>query len=199
MCRTCADVTRRHAMGLMAGGLTLAAGLAPARASGKAQAILLSCMDFRLVDDLVAWMDGQGLQNEYDHVVLAGAALGAVHPGFEAWHKVFWDHVGLAVKLHGIKEIVVIDHRDCGAFKLAMGTGAISTPTLETATHTHVFRTFAAEAGHRFPDLTVSGYLMALDGTVEPLGGAGLAGGGTAHGADGGHDAGAGAGEEGHG
>lgn len=150
-------------------GMSLVSIAAPLRASGKAQAIMLSCMDFRLVDDLVSYMDGHALHDEYDHVVLAGASLGAMHEKFAAWHQVFWDHVGLAVKLHHVEEIMVIDHRDCGAYKLAYGEEAVATPELETATHTRVLAAFKEEAGKRFPELRVRGFLMALDGTVEDI------------------------------
>lgn len=34
-------------------------------------------MDYRLTDDTVAYMEGHGLHDKYDHVVLAGASLGA--------------------------------------------------------------------------------------------------------------------------
>ena len=38
--------------------------------------LLLSCMDLRLIDDLVPFMDGDNLTNRYDQLVFAGAALG---------------------------------------------------------------------------------------------------------------------------
>ena len=172
MCRDPAckghPINRRAMLSLAAAGALSAVGL-PAAASGKAQAIMLSCMDFRLVDDLVKHMESVSMHDEYDHVVLAGASLGAVDPTFETWHQTFWDHVGLAVKLHKVEEIVVIDHRDCGAYKLALGEEAIATPEKETETHMAVFARFAAEAKSRYPDLTVRGYLMALDGTVVAI------------------------------
>ena len=35
-------------------------------------------------------------------IVLAGAALGAVTPKFPAWNQTFWEHLGVAIDLHGI-------------------------------------------------------------------------------------------------
>lgn len=170
-CQTHGHLDRRHFVKLMSlgAGMSLVSVASPLRASGTAKAIMLSCMDFRLVDDLVAYMDGHEMHDEYDHVVLAGASLGAIHEKFADWHQVFWDHVGLAVKLHHVEEIVVIDHRDCGAYKLALGADSVSTPELETAAHTAVINTFAVEAAKRFPELKVKAYLMALDGSVEPI------------------------------
>jgi carbonic anhydrase len=171
MCQSCQSrgLDRRSFLATIAGASVSTLAL-PALASGKAKAIVLSCMDFRLVDDLVNELDEvQHMKNEYDHVVLAGASLGAVHEKFEKWHEVFWDHVGLAVKLHSVEEIIVVDHRDCGAYKLALGAETVDTPEKETEAHKTILATFAAEAMKRHPELGVKGYLMALDGSVEKL------------------------------
>src|SRR5262249_15851386 len=78
----------------------------------KADLLLLTCMDFRFFVKIADLMRGI----KYDHVVLAGAALGAVVPRKEHWHKTFFDHVELAVKLHEVPAILVMEHRDCGAY-----------------------------------------------------------------------------------
>lgn len=146
-----------------------AAFAAPVLAGGRADAILLSCMDFRLMDDLAIMMNQMQYRDSYDHVVLAGAALGAVHPQFEPWHNVFWEHVGMAVSLHAVREIMVINHRDCGAAKLAFGESVVADPKAEFTAHATVFAQFSETARNRFPELHVKGFLMNLDGTVERL------------------------------
>jgi len=81
----------------------------------KADVLLLTCMDFRFFVKISNLMKGV----KYDHVILAGAALGAVvpdKPAMPAWHQTFLDHVGLAVKLHEVPAILVMEHRDCGAY-----------------------------------------------------------------------------------
>lgn len=156
--------------GFLTGMASLGALMAsPLRAGGHADAILLSCMDFRLIDDLAIMMNQMQYRNSYDHVILAGGALGAVHPQFEPWHSVFWEHVGLAVKLHDVHEIMVINHRDCGAAKLALGEDVVADPEKELAAHTAVLGEFQNVAAQRFPQLHVKGFLMNLDGTVERL------------------------------
>ena len=35
-------------------------------------------MDYRLMDDIERYMSGRGLRDKYDHIVLAGASLGAI-------------------------------------------------------------------------------------------------------------------------
>lgn len=181
MCKTrsCAHVAvarpamaRRDFIKLAAlgAGAALFMSVAPkARAGGHAKALLLSCMDYRLVDDLVVFMNGKGLKDDYDHVVLAGASLGVMSDTFADWHKTFWEHLDVAIKLHHVEEVVVIDHRDCGAYKIALGADAVATPEQETAVHTATLAAFAAEVHGRHPDLKVETFLMSLDGSVEPV------------------------------
>lgn len=75
---------------LGAGASLLTAAWLPARAAGGTEALLLSCMDYRLVDEIERYMSGRGLRDKYDHIVLAGASLGAVTDKFPAWNTTFW-------------------------------------------------------------------------------------------------------------
>ena len=140
-----------------------------ARAGGSARALMLSCMDYRLVDELVTFMAAHGLHDNYDHVVLAGASLGVVHDAFADWHATFWQHLQVARDLHGIEEVIVIDHRDCGAYRIALTAAAVDTTEKETAAHRQHMLEFARQVGERHPDLRVYGVLMALDGTGENI------------------------------
>jgi len=82
----------------------------------KAKVLLLTCMDFRFFELVAKVMKDAGLEGRYDHVILAGAALGAVVRGKRHWHKTFFDHLELAEKLHSIRGVIVLEHRDCGAY-----------------------------------------------------------------------------------
>lgn len=78
--------------------------------------LLLSCMDPRLLDDVVAFMNRDNLTNRYDHVILAGAALGTLQDEFPHWRDTFFEHLKLAVALHNITDIYIVEHRNCGAY-----------------------------------------------------------------------------------
>ena len=41
----------------------------------EAEAMVYSCMDFRLLDDIVMFMDRNGYNNNYDQFILAGCSL----------------------------------------------------------------------------------------------------------------------------
>ncbi|TWA74869.1 hypothetical protein FBZ82_101889 [Azospirillum brasilense] len=152
---------------LMAPRIVRAAGAA--QPAGEVDALLLSCMDYRLIDDIGRYMDGRGLTNRYDHVILAGASLGALTDRKKAWGEAFWDHVAVAKQLHGIKRVMVMDHRDCGAYRVFLETDVAADPEKETAVHAEQLRGLGAAIKARHPDLQVELLLMALDGSVESI------------------------------
>jgi carbonic anhydrase len=140
-------------------------------ASGAAptEALLLSCMDYRLTDDIVRYMDGRGLHDAYDHVVLAGAALGAQTRKHRAWGKTFWEHLDVALQLHHIRRVVLLDHRDCGAYKVLLGEDLAADAAREKTVHARYLRELRRQILARHPGLAVEIDLMALDGSVETL------------------------------
>jgi carbonic anhydrase len=162
-------ITRRYfgVLGVSVLGVALVPGVL---AAGHAEALAVSCMDYRLVDDTIKFLDETlHLRNAYDHVALAGAALAAVSPRFPSSNAAFWDHVQIAKDLHHIKKIIVLDHRDCGAYKVAFGKEFASGHEVETEQHRKVMQQLQAELGRRQPGIGSEFYLMALDGTTERI------------------------------
>ena len=131
---------------------------------------MLNCMDFRLVNEVTFLMNEHGLTNKYDQVILAGATLGVATDKYPAWAQTFWDHLDLAIKLHSIKRVIAIDHRDCGAFKLVLGKDYGQLPLEETEIHTKVMTDFRDQVMRKQPAMEVELLLMGLDGKVEPIG-----------------------------
>jgi carbonic anhydrase len=167
-----AGLSRRRFVTLatLAGGAALLQVVpSPAFASGKAEALVLSCMDYRLADNTHDILDGMGLTDKYDHIVLAGASAGVMNENFADWHATFWSHLDVAIQLHGIHKVIVMDHRDCGAYKIAFGAEHAADLAAETALHTEVLQQFKAAVKEKKPELEFEGYLLAIDGTVEKL------------------------------
>lgn len=160
-------VDRRH---FLAGAgaaalLALHPGLGRA-AGGKYEAMILACIDPRMQEPVHRYALRQGLIGKYSQFVIAGAAVGAVAPKFADWHKAFWDNLAITLELHQIKKLIAIDHRDCGAVKVAYGDASIATREAENATHRGVLAEFRKEVGERYPKLSVETGLMALDGSM---------------------------------
>lgn len=138
-----------------------------ARAAATTDALLLSCMDYRLMDDVEKYMSGRGLRDKYDHVVLAGASLGAVTDKYPAWNQTFWDHLDIAIELHDIKSVIVMDHRDCGAYKVILGADSVKDAKTERDTHVVRLNQLRAAVNKKHPKLAVETLIMSLDGKAE--------------------------------
>lgn len=151
------------------GAMLVGAGLPTWRvhAAGEADALLLSCMDFRLIDKTELYMAGRGLRSKYDHIILAGASLGALTERYPAWGKTFWEHLEVAIRLHKIHKVFVMDHRDCGAYKVIFDEDLSRTPEREKAVHVSQLKQLSRRIKERYPGFEVELLLMSLDGTVE--------------------------------
>jgi carbonic anhydrase len=137
--------------------------------SHQTEALVLNCMDYRLISPVADYLDGRGLRGKYDQIVLAGGAIGVMADKNSAWAETFWQHVRLARDLHGIRKIIVIDHRDCGACKAFFGKECADEREGETAIHMIWMEALADEIKTRESDLEVELLLMDLDGSVEVI------------------------------
>ena len=173
-CTRCADLLarsfgRRRFLHVTAAGLA-GAVLAPwpaLAAQGDYEAMLLACIDPRFQVAVDRYTEGRKLRGKYSQFTIAGAAIGVVAPAFKDWHKTFWDNLGASIELHGIKRVIAIDHRDCGAAKIAYGDASVATPAAETETHRKALAEFRRQVKERHPTMTAETGLMALDGKLE--------------------------------
>ena len=138
-------------------------------ASGEYEAMVLACIDPRMQAPVYRYLAKRGLTGQYSQFTIAGAAIGVVAPAFADWHKAFWDNLAASIELHRIKRVIAIDHRDCGAAKIAYGEASIATATAETETHRKAMAEFRAEMAKRQKALAVETGLMALDGSMLML------------------------------
>ena len=176
-CTCCGDLLagrfdRRHVL-RAAGGLGLATALAPfmaLAATGHYEAMVLGCIDPRLQAPVGRYTAKRGLTGKYSQFLFAGAAIGVVAPAFKDWHKTFWDNLDATIQLHNIKKMIAINHRDCGAAKIAYGDAAVATKEAETETHRKALAEFRKEVNEKQPKLGVETGLMAINGKFERLG-----------------------------
>ena len=136
-------------------------------AEGKYEAMVLGCIDPRLQWPVRNYAIKRGLNGKYSQFVIAGAAIGVVAEPFKDWHKAFWDNLATSIEIHSIKSVIAIDHRDCGAAKIAYGADKVATPKDETETHRTARAEFRKQVGQRQPKLTVETGLMAINGRIE--------------------------------
>jgi carbonic anhydrase len=164
---------RQFLKAIVAGGAGAVLGLSLSPiitlAKGDAEALLLSCMDFRLMDKTARYMNKRGLKNKYDHIILPGAALGAITDKQPEWNKTFWQELALAIDLHHIHKVILLDHRDCGAYKELLNEDFALKPVEETKIHSAQSNSLRKIINERYAKLEVEMLLMSLNGAVEKI------------------------------
>lgn len=75
--------------------------------SHTARAIVVSCIDYRLQDFLIDWTKKTFGKDGFDRLAIAG---GVKNLPFVI------DQIDLSYKLHHIREVYLINHKDCGAY-----------------------------------------------------------------------------------
>ena len=91
--------------------------------------MVFTCMDFRLRNNTTCNLSCKGYYNNYDEVIAAGASLG--YNGlldFTGWNTYVDTHITLGHMLHNIKEILIVEHAQCGAYAAQYGSPVIPTP-----------------------------------------------------------------------
>ena len=130
------------------------------------EAMVLSCIDPRFQDLVSKETAKKGLTNKYSAFTFGGGSIGVVSPTFKKWHQTFWENLDMSVQLHDIKKVIVINHRDCGAAKIAYGAEKIANKEIETETHRSALIQFKNQLKVKQPKLVAELYLMDLDGSV---------------------------------
>ena len=80
--------------------------------------MVLSCIDPRFQPIVYNFLKKKKLIGKYSSFTIAGSAVGVTAKKFKKWHAVFWDNFDTSVKLHNIKKLIVINHRDCAAARI---------------------------------------------------------------------------------
>jgi hypothetical protein len=165
----------------------------PALSSGiiedthKAKAFVITCIDFRLIDEAVAYLNSINLLNEYDEMIVAGASLGyntscnlVTGKTSTLWTECVDDHINISYALHHISQIIVIDHMSCGAYKYQLnGEKTYTNKYDEIRAHVKQLNDFRTTINAKYtkdkstvdttqiPKYAVKLLLMRLNGTVD--------------------------------
>ena len=132
----------------------------------KFKAMVLSCMDPRFQHLVYNHLKKKKLTGKYSAFTIAGAAIGVTHNKFKQWHKTFYDNLGTSIQLHKIEKLIVINHKDCGAAKIANQKKEFNTYD-ELKIHLESFTKIKKTIKKKFPKLKIEFYLMSLDKKVK--------------------------------
>jgi carbonic anhydrase len=128
----------------------------------KYKAMVLSCIDPRFQKPVYNYLKKKKLTGKFSAFTIAGAAVGVTHNKFKKWHKTFYDNLGTSIQLHKIEKLIVINHKDCGAAKIANGKKEFS-PVNEKKIHKESFSKIKKQIKKKFPKLKVELNLISLD------------------------------------
>lgn len=134
-----------------------------------AEAMILTCIDYRFLDTVIFFLEQDPvLTQKYDFTTLAGASLGFNQDKFKCWKLTFIELVKLAIELHHIRQLIVFDHMDCGAYQLLYPDIELNTEE-ERKLHIKNIKQFIHQSKKIFPKLIFSGYLVHNNGHIETI------------------------------
>ena len=131
----------------------------------KFKAMVLSCIDPRFQRLVYNNLKKKKLSGKYSAFTIAGAAVGVTHNKFKQWHKTFYDNLGTSIQLHKIEKLIVFNHKDCGAAKIANGKKEFS-PINEKKIHKESFFKIKKQIKKKFPNLKVELNLISSDNKI---------------------------------
>ena len=132
----------------------------------KYQAMVLSCMDPRFQPIVYNYLKKKRLNGKYSAFTIAGSAIGVTANKFKKWQKSFWDNFDTSLKLHNIKKLIVINHRDCGAAKIINREKEFSRIN-ETKINKNSFQKIKKIFKKKYPKLKIELKLISLNSKVE--------------------------------
>ncbi len=128
--------------------------------------MILSCIDPRFQPVVYNYLKKKKLVGKYSSFTIAGSAVGVTASKFKKWHKAFWENFDTSVKLHKIRKLIVINHRDCGAAKIINGKKEFSKSN-ESLIHRNSFQKIKRIFKRKYPKLRIELKLISLNSKVE--------------------------------
>jgi carbonic anhydrase len=179
-CSECQSVDRREFLKYLLGAAALTVtgltGAAPALAEKKTfkppKALVLSCIDYRILEAERYFLSLQNLGNLYDLTALAGSSLALSGVPHQSDAMAFWDQLDISYRLHHIKKVIILDHQDCAAFAYKIDPQLAADPALELKTHQESLSRAYWAIREKYPDLNIELYFVSLNTevkSIEPL------------------------------
>lgn len=128
--------------------------------------LLVSCVDYRFPDEVADFMQKRGATDKYDHLIVAGGSIGVDNLLYPSLKESFIVQMALLKQLHNFKRVILLDHRDCGLFKLIHGSEHTHNLEKERELHRHHLNHVKHLILKEYPDISVEMLLMATDGSV---------------------------------
>ncbi|MDD5040136.1 MAG: hypothetical protein PHY34_03215 [Patescibacteria group bacterium] len=127
--------------------------------SHQCKALILQCIDFRFHSAIRDFLVSLGLKDQYDLASLAGAAKGLVDKN-PASVELLLQQADISKRLHGITDVYIIHHMDCGAYG---GHAAFVSVEEERTKQLGDMEAARQVFGETFPGLTIHKILARIE------------------------------------
>jgi len=134
----------------------------------KFKAMVLSCIDPRFQPLVYNYLKKKKLTGKYSAFTIAGSAIGVTHDKFKKWHSVFIENLSTSIKLHKIEKLIVINHTDCGAAKIANGKKEFNSLD-EDKIHKVSLNKLKKIVKNKFPKLKIDLNLMSINKKIKKI------------------------------
>lgn len=119
--------------------------------------LVISCIDYRFASENQEFINETlGLKDNYDHISIPGGISNLVNP---ETRELLFSKFALSVKLHLINRVVVISHKDCGAYGGSVSFGSEIAENENLCADLRTARTLLIE---KYPTLEVNLFLESL-------------------------------------
>ena len=170
-CPNCASIHRRHFLQLLPGALSLAilASPQPAKAANTTKALVLSCIDSRVLEAQRYFLSLKNLGNQYDLTALAGASLALSGIPHQADAEAFWDQLELSYRLHHIQKVMIFDHQNCSVYADKIDPKLSEDAEKEEKVHEEYLSLAYWQIRDRYPDLNIELYFITVNAEVKTV------------------------------
>ncbi|MBP7190671.1 MAG: hypothetical protein KA998_05500, partial [Rickettsiaceae bacterium] len=102
-------------------------------------------------------------------IIISGASLGIDNVLYPEFKKSFTSQLKLLRKMHGIKMVILLDHRDCNMYKHVHAEKHTHDKDSERSLHRYHMNNVKQAILSEYPDMVVETLLMNTDGSVETI------------------------------
>ena len=132
----------------------------------QCRTLVITCIDFRFRSSIRKWLlEKENLDGDFDLISVAGACKDLAGDESGPPGRYILNQVLLSKKLHHVKEVILINHQNCGAY----GDRVVSGSAEELAIHRADLEKAKSLICQASPDLTVRACFVKLDGVVSEI------------------------------
>lgn len=135
----------------------IAVTVSPETTRSDCDILVITCIDYRFaVANQEFINETLGFKDNYDHISIPGSIFNLVNP---ETRDIIFSKFALSVKLHLINRVVIISHKDCGAYG---GSASFGSEIAEYETLCSDLRKAKALLIEKYPTLEVNLFLESL-------------------------------------